>query len=97
MITNFVGSTYDKNPEIFVGASPNSLVNKNNPPTMILQGTSDELVPASQSDNLKLRLDSLGVPNVYYRLPLWPHTMDIVQRVNNFCQVKMDAFFKQYL
>ena len=97
LITNFVGSTYDKNPGIFVEASPNSLVNKNNPPTMILQGSSDDLVPASQSDNLKMRLDSLGVPNVYYRLPLWPHTMDIVQRVNNFCQVKMDAFFKQYL
>ena len=97
LITNFVRSTYDKNPKLFVEASPNCLVNRNNPPTMILQGSSDDLVPVSQSDNLKMRLDSLGVPNVYYRLPLWPHTMDIVQRVNDFCQLKMDAFFKKYL
>lgn len=43
---------------------------------MIMHGTSDRLVPLSQSDLLKARMDSLGVPNVYYRFPLWPHTIN---------------------
>jgi hypothetical protein len=55
------------------------------------------LVPISRSDLLKEKLDSLGVPYVYYRLPLWPHTMDIVQRVNDYCREKMEEFFEEYL
>ena len=64
---------------------------------MILHGTSDDLVPVSQSDLLKAKLDSLGVPNVYYKVPLWPHAMDVVQRVNDFSQLKMNDFFEKYL
>ena len=64
---------------------------------MILHGTSDDLVPISQSDLLKARLDAVGVPCVYYRFPLWPHAMDIVKRVNDFSQLKMNEFFKKYL
>jgi len=46
---------------------------------------------------LKAKLDSLGVPNVYYKVPLWPHAMDVVQRVNDFSQLKMNDFFTKYL
>ncbi len=97
MVTNFLGHSYTEAPKLFSEASPNYYLDKNDPATLIFQGTSDELVPVSQSDNLKARLDSLGVPAVYYRLPLWPHTMDVVQRVNDFCQLKMNAFFERYL
>ncbi len=96
-VTNFLGHSYTEAPKLFSEASPNYYLDKHDPATLIFQGTSDELVPVSQSDNLKVRLDSLGVPAVYYRLPLWPHTMDVVQRVNDFCQLKMNAFFEQYL
>ena len=64
---------------------------------MILHGTSDQIVPISQSDLLKKRLDSLGVPNVYYKVPLWPHTMDIIKRVNTYSEARMTAFFEKYL
>ena len=50
-----------------------------------------------QSELLKSKLDSLGVPCEYYPVPGWPHTMDINKRVNVFNQEKMDAFFKKYL
>ena len=96
-VTSFLQKTYDEAPELFLEASPVHYLDKNDPPTLIFQGTSDELVPVSQSDNLKKQLDSLGVPAVYYRLPLWPHTMDAAQRVNDYCRSKMDLFFKQYL
>jgi acetyl esterase/lipase len=62
-----------------------------------LQGSADRLVPASQSDSLHKKLIDLGVPCEYHRLPGWPHTMDIVQRVNDYCQLKMTAFFRAYL
>jgi len=51
----------------------------------------------SQSDTLKARLDRLGIPSEYYRFPLWPHTMDVVKRVNEYCVVKMEQFFNKYL
>ncbi|MCK3682837.1 hypothetical protein MR764_01855 [Maribellus sp. YY47] len=72
-------------------------MNKDLPPTLIFQGTSDNLLPPPQSDTLHVRLNRLGVPNVYYRLPLWPHAMDIAVRPNEYLQKKMDAFFEEYL
>lgn len=97
LITAFLANTYEQSPELYRQASPVHYLNRNSPPTMILHGTSDELVPISQSDMFKTRLDSLGVPNVYYRVPLWPHTMDIVKRVNDFSQKKMSEFFEEHL
>ncbi len=97
LVTRFMAHPYSEAPELYIEASPVHYLDQNDPPTMILQGTSDELVPYSQSDNLKRKLDSLGVPCVYYKLPLWPHAMDVVQRVNDFCQEKMNAFFEEYL
>ena len=97
LITRFLNHTYEEMPALYKEASPIQYVNKNNPPTMILHGTSDELVPVSQSDQLKARLDSAGVPNVYYKVPFWPHAMDVVQRVNDYSQLKMNDFFDRYL
>lgn len=97
LITAFLAKKWDEVPEIFREASPVNYLDKSDPPTLIFHGTSDKLVPVSQSDMLKNKLDSLGVPCVLHRLPGWPHTMDIVLRVNEFCQKKMDEFFKLYL
>ena len=84
LVTHFIAHSYQEAPELYREASPIQYVSRNVPPTMILHGTSDTLVPISQSDLLKSKLDSLGVPCVFYKVPLWPHTMDIVQRVNNY-------------
>lgn len=97
MVTDFIGHSYAEKPELYWEASPIKYLNATNPPTLILQGTSDNLVPHSQSDTLKARLDRIGVPNEYYRFPLWPHAMDMVQRVNDYVQLKMDHFFEEYL
>ncbi len=97
LVTSFLAHSYLEKRELYKEASPIQYLDKDDPPTMILHGTSDDLVPISQSDLLKARLDSLGVPNVYYRVPLWPHTMDIIQRVNDFSQKKMEDFFGKYL
>ena len=97
MVNDFIGHPYSEKPELYWEASPAKYLNKNLPPTLILQGTSDNLLPPSQSDTLHARLDRLGVPNIYHRLPLWPHAMDIAVRPNVYMQKKMDEFFEKYL
>ncbi len=97
LVTAFIGRSYEEVPDLYADASPVTYLDSNDPPTLILHGTSDRLVPVSQSENLKARLDSLGVPCTYYPLPLWPHTMDIVKRVNDFCRMRMEEFFVQHL
>lgn len=96
-VINFLGHTFQENPGLFTEVSPVHYLDKNDPPTLIFHGTSDQTVPVSQSDELKKMLDSLGIPNEYARLSLWPHTMDLDQRVNDYCQLKMSRFFEQYL
>jgi len=97
LVTGFIGHPYSEKPELYWEASPAKYLNKDLPPTLIFQGTSDNLLPQSQSDTLKARLDRLGVPAEYYKLPLWPHAMDIAERPNQYMQKKMDAFFEKYL
>jgi len=97
LVTNYLAHSFEEAPQIYWEASPLRYVDRNDPPTLILHGTSDDLVPVSQADLLKARLDSLGVPCVYHRMPLWPHTMDLVQRVNDYFQVEMSEFFEEYV
>jgi len=97
LVTGFIGHSFKERPDLYWEASPAKYLRKGLPPTLIFQGTSDNLLPQSQSDTLKARLDRLGVPSEYYKLPLWPHAMDIAQRPNQYMQKKMDAFFEKYL
>ena len=97
LVTGFIGHSYAEKPELYWEASPAKYLRADLPPTLIFQGTSDNLLPQSQSDTLKARLDRLGVPNEYYKLPLWPHAMDMAARPNQYMQQKMDAFFEKYV
>lgn len=97
LATGFIGHSYADRLDLYAAASPIRYADETAPRTLIFHGTSDDLVPVTQSDLLKAKLNSLGVECEYYRLPLWPHTMDIGLRVNRFTQKKMDAFFKKHL
>ena len=94
---NFIGKTWEEDPESFRKVSPGHYLTPDDPPTLIFHGTIDSLVPVSQSDNLKSRLDSLGIDAYYHRLKGWPHTMDAAVEVNAYCQYYMKEFFEKYL
>ena len=94
---NFLGESYQENPGLYTAASPRTYISGDDPPTLIFHGTIDSLVPVSQADSLQRWLDRAGVPNEYHRLKGWPHAMDLSRKVNHYCQLYMDAFFKQYL
>lgn len=97
MVKRFIGKSYEEAPELYAEASPIRFIDASSPATMTIQGTSDELVPNSQADMLKHKLDSAGVPCLDYRFPLWPHAMILVQRVYDYCLPIMDDFLRQQL
>ena len=97
IIKKLIGKSYDEAYEIYFQSSPVKHLTKDDPPTLIFHGTLDELVPVSQSDSLKNRLDRIGIPAEYHRLKGWPHTMDLSVEVNEYCQYFMDRFFEKYL
>jgi acetyl esterase/lipase len=97
LVTSFLAHSFKDSPELYAEASPREYVRPGIPPTLILHGSSDQLVPVSQSDSLAANLDRMGIPYDYCRVPGWPHVMDIVKRVNVYSQAKMSAFLGKYL
>ena len=97
VVKTFIGKPYDEAPELYKKASPLTYVTKDDPPTLILQGTIDDLVPVWQSDRLAEKLKQAGVPYQYEKFEGWPHTMDIAVDVNKRCQWLMMKFFARYL
>ena len=96
-VKQLIGKTFKEAPELYAEASPITYITPDDPPTLIFHGTLDDIVPISQSDTLKVRLDEAGIPNEYHRLKGWPHTMDLAKSVNEYCQYYMNAFFERYL
>jgi len=94
---DFIGMPYPEASASYRNASPLFYITRDDPPTLIFHGTLDELVPVSQSDSLKQKLDATGIPAEYHRLKGWPHTMDIVVSVNQYCQYYMKEFFEKYI
>ncbi|HPI73238.1 MAG TPA: alpha/beta hydrolase [bacterium] len=96
-VVKFLGKTWDQAPDLYAQASPLFWIDGQDPATLLFHGTLDELVPVAQSDSLAARLQQAHVPVVYHRLRGWPHTMDLAQRVNDYCFYHMNEFFIKYL
>ena len=97
MLAFLQGKTAAEAPELYAKASPINYVSKDSPPTLILHGTIDGLVPVTQSDNLAARLSEQGVPYLYDRLEGWHHVMDVAAEVHDHCTWMMDQFFGMVL
>lgn len=97
LLKKFFGGTYDEQPAKYEEASPIRYVTGDDPPTLILHGTIDKVVPINQADLLSKKLKETGVPYIYDRLPGWPHAMDLAQPVNERCVWFMERFFDRYL
>ena len=93
----FADKSYEEVPDQYSLASPLTHVTADDPPTLIFQGTIDELVPVEQADVLAGKLDQLGVPYVYDRLAGWPHSMDVSETVNEHCCWYIEHFLDRYL
>ncbi len=96
-VSAFFSGTYKQQPDRYAAGSPLNYVTPDDPPTLILHGTVDELVPINQADILAKKLAAVGVPYIYDRLPGWPHSMDTAKPVNERCLWYMERFFDRYL
>lgn len=97
LVRNFLGKSYADDPELYRFASPIDHLDAEDPPTFVLHGTIDSLVPVEQSDLLVEKLKSLAVPYWYDRLDGWPHTMDLARTVNQRCQLLVSQFLETHL
>jgi acetyl esterase/lipase len=76
MMETYLGGTPDAVPDRYRRNSPLTYVRPGLPPTLILQGERDSVVPAGQATALKARLDAAGVPNTLLTLPATEHSFD---------------------
>lgn len=91
------GKDWGQAPETYRLASPIMHVTKDDPPTLILHGTIDQVVTVSQSDALAEKLKKTGVSYHFDRLEGWPHAMDMAEDANRYCRTEILAFLDKYL
>jgi acetyl esterase/lipase len=72
----FVGGTPKVVPERYRHLSPVSHVDPRDPPTFLVHGGDDQIVPPEQSELLANRLRGAGVPHRLVELPWANHTFD---------------------
>jgi acetyl esterase/lipase len=94
---HFENGRYEDDPARFEKASPIRYVTPKTPPTCVIHGTVDMLVPVHQSDWLVEKLRDQGVPHLYSRLDGWPHAMDFVADVHAHTRALALYFFDQHL
>ncbi len=93
-VVNLIGASYEDKPKAYKAASPMNYISENCPPTMILHGTIDGVVPVRHSDLLNSELSRFGVPTDYHRLKGWGHVMDRSQAVYEYHIFYMREFIK---
>ena len=96
-VLQFLGKPYEQAATLYEKASPIRHLDPTDPPTLVLHGTLDEVVPVTQSDALVEKLKTLGIPHEYDRLQGWPHSMDVAQTVFDRSVWLMDRFLKTHL
>lgn len=67
------GTTPGSNSALYQQSSPAAFVNSSAPPTLLLQGGADPLVPPSQATSLQTLLNNVSVPNQYVFYPSEGH------------------------
>lgn len=69
LLSTVTGTTPDANNAVYYQLSPVNFVTAQSPPTLILHGTDDEVVPLSQSQALQQKLQVAGVPHLLQVYP----------------------------
>ncbi|MGH7961493.1 MAG: alpha/beta hydrolase fold domain-containing protein [Candidatus Binatia bacterium] len=66
LVPQFLGTTIDKNPQVFAHASPIVHVSSDDPPMFLYHGSLDTLVDISHATDMKQALDAANVPAELY-------------------------------
>ena len=96
-VRGFLGAKYRAEPDRYCEASPLAHLTPQSPPTLIIHGTVDALVPIRHADALARALEAAGVDHTYVRLEGWGHAMDRAEPAFAYCADAMDRFFQYHL
>lgn len=96
-VTKFLNANYADSPGIFAAASPLHALDADDPPTLVIHGTVDEIVSVEHSDWLVERLKDLGIPYGYDRIHGWPHGLDAVAAVNAHSSALALHFLEEHM
>ncbi|MGN6291571.1 MAG: prolyl oligopeptidase family serine peptidase [Chitinophagaceae bacterium] len=89
------GGTPTTAPAMYENSSPANYITPSSPPTIFLQGGTDQLVPPAQSQLLQSLLQAAGVPNQYIFYPTKGHGWTGAELQDSFD--KIAAFIKTYV
>ena len=95
LLMNVTGTTPSANAGLYQQSSPNNFITAQSPPTLLLHGGADPLVPASQSELVRDKLQSYGVPVQYVFYPNEGHGWDGPNLLDSFN--KIAAFLQLYV
>lgn len=76
IVAHYLGGTESEVPAAYAAASAITLVGPASPPTLLIHGRLDSLVPVSQSGQLAARLSAAGRPNLLLAVPCDSHAFD---------------------
>jgi acetyl esterase/lipase len=93
----FLGKKYEDAPDLYREASPITYVGRLSPPTLLLHGTIDPIVPPNQSVRLIERLEEHGVPYVYAPFLGLYHAFAIDEDASERAMYFVDRFLTEYL
>ena len=77
IIGNYLGSPNEPALDVLDSASPIRSIRHGAPPTLLVHGLRDHLVPVDQSERLAARLEQADVRHVLVRLPWASHVCDL--------------------
>lgn len=96
-VRRLLGAKYRHSPARYIEASPISHVDATDPPTLVLHGSVDDIVPVTHAERLVSALRAAGVPCRFERVNGWGHAMDRAQPMFDRCSAAMAEFFNQHL
>jgi acetyl esterase/lipase len=76
MLEDYLGGSPKHVGERYTAASPTTRLGPNAPPTLIIHGQNDPIVPSKQGELLDAELGRVGVPRLLLRLPWATHACD---------------------
>ena len=91
---SLLGGPPSTNPALYQSSSPINFVSAQSPPTLILHGGADPLVPVSQSTQLKTKLETANVPVQLFIYPNEGHGWFGANLVDSYG--KITSFLKTY-
>ncbi|HSC53354.1 MAG TPA: alpha/beta hydrolase [Phnomibacter sp.] len=95
ILASLIGKTYAQDPALYASLSPALLVNSQSPPTFMVYGGADPLVPVSNPTLLAQNLQAKNVPFQYDFYPAETH--DLSATAVNASLLHLGDFWKQYM